>query len=174
MNDRIAESFLMQQRQAALELVSESDIVDVEPLDDPPRHYLTSFRALGLVCLPDGRIAEAEGFEVGIRLPEGYLRRANAAEVLTYLGPHRSPWHPNIRPPFLCVRLAAARPLVDLIYACYELWTWQLYYTGDEGLNHAASKWARAQDPGRFPIDPRPLKRRRAPELTASGEGGPR
>jgi hypothetical protein len=49
---------------------------------------------------------------------------------------------------------------VDILYACYEIWTWNLYATGDEGLNHAASQWSRQQNRSRFPIDRRPLKRR--------------
>ena len=62
--------------------------------------------------------------------------------------------------------------LVDLLHVLHELWTWNLWATGDEGLNHAAAQWARRQDPGRFPIDRRPLKRRSRGIPAALAPGG--
>lgn len=161
MNDRVLESFLAGQERAAEELAAASDILAIQPVDAPPhQRWIAEYRARGLVQAADGAIVEAEGFRVGLWLPDDYLRVVRPGQVLTYLGPHRRPWHPNIRPPYLCIHIAPGTALVDLLYWCYEMWTWSLFYTGDEGLNHAAAQWARGQDRARFPIDRRPLKRR--------------
>ena len=161
MDDRIFESFLRHQEKEAMALAESSDLVEVIPLDGPPPHqrYIAKFRARGLVRSPSGEIVEANGCDVGIWLPSDYLRVAEVSHVFTYLGPPR-PWHPNIMPPFICVHIRPGTPLVDLLYSLFELWTYHLFATGDDGLNKAAAQWARRQDPSRFPIDRRPLKRR--------------
>jgi hypothetical protein len=161
MNDRIFESFLESQYAQGVALARSSDILELVPVDGtPPRRYIAGFRARGLALNPAGEVVEFDRFDVGIWLPDDYLRRAEAPQVLTYLGPSPRPFHPNIRPPFICVHLRPGTPLVDLLYSCFELWTYNLYATHDEGLNHAAAQWARNQPPGRFPVDGRSLKRR--------------
>jgi len=57
------------------------------------------------------------------------------------------------------VKLRPGLGLVDLLIVAYELFTWRLYYVGDNGLDPEASAWARRQAPNRFPADPRPLRR---------------
>ncbi len=161
MDDPVLKAFLARQREDAAHLAAQSDRLDLVPVEGrPPQRYIACFHARGLIQDEHGRIAEAERFDVGIWLPDDYLRRAEVTRVLTYLGPHRRPWHPNIRPPLICAHLRPATPLVELLYVCHELWTWNLFATGDDGLNPAASQWARRQSPGRFPVDRRPLKRR--------------
>lgn len=161
MEDKILSSFLKHQFVEGMALARASDILRLTPVHgDPPTHYIASFAATGLVQDPQGEIVEAPGADFGIALSADYLRQAQPGLVVTYLGPHPRPWHPNIRPPYICVHLLPGTPLVDLLYACFELWTWTLYSTRDEGLNHEAAQWARNQPSGRFPIDRRPLKRR--------------
>ncbi|PWU21224.1 MAG: hypothetical protein C5B50_02235 [Verrucomicrobia bacterium] len=162
MSDHIREAFLRRQYKEGMALAAESDIFDLTPLtdSDPPSRYLAHFSCRGLVRDGRGKIVEFDQFRVGIWFTPDYLRYANVAQSLTYLGPHRFPWAPNIRNPFLCAHIAPGTPLVDLIYVCYELWTWRLFATHDDGLNPAASQWARNQKSFRFPIDNRPLKRR--------------
>ncbi len=158
--DKVLHTFLSKQQEAGVMLAAQSDILQLHPLDGPPaQHYLAQFHARGLVQDEQGRIVETEGCAFGIWLPDDYLRRVEPGQVLTYLGPQR-PWHPNIRPPYVCVHLVPGMPLVNVLHTCLELWTWNLFYTGDEGLNHAAAQWARHQDPARFPLDRRPMKRR--------------
>jgi len=160
MDDHVLERFLMRQAEAGLALAQESDILRLAPLDGPaPQHYVAEFRARGLVKRPGGEVAEASGAVFGIHLPDDYLRRVKAPEILTCVEPLTA-WHPNIHGPFVCISsLTPAMPLVDILYGLYEVWTWHLLNTGDP-LNHAAARWARGQDPDRFPIDRRPLKRR--------------
>ncbi len=160
MQDKVSESFLRCQFEQGVDLARSSDLLDIMPMEgSPPCRYVARLDAKGLVHSPSGDIAEATGCNVGIWFPPDYLRRVDVAQILTYLGPPR-PWHPNIMAPFICLHVTPGTPLVDLLYSLYDLWTWNLYYTGDEGLNHAAAQWARQQKPTRFPIDRRPLRRR--------------
>jgi hypothetical protein len=162
MGDKVLDAFLKRQYEEGNALDADSDILDLRPLDGPaPRRYVAIFNAKGLIK-SGSDIVEADRFAVGIRFPTDYLRHVDVGQVLTYLGPHPEPWHPNIhsRAGVICVHIQPGTGLVELLYNCYEMWTWNLYATGDEGLNHAASQWARSQDPSRFPIDTRPLKRR--------------
>jgi hypothetical protein len=161
-HDAIYQAFLRRQMEEGAAFARQSNVVTLMPLPgDPPDRYLVHFEGCkGLVQNEDGRIMEFEKFAVGIWFPEDYLRHVEVARLLTYLGPHPSPFHPNIRAPFLCAHTEPGTSLVDILYVCYELWTWKLYSTSDEGLNHAAAQWSRQQNRNRFPIERRPLKRR--------------
>ena len=166
MSDKIFTAFLNRQFEEGRALARQSDVLKLLPLpgDNPPCRYIARFAGCkGLVRDAHGQIVEFDQFTVGIFLRDDYLRRVEVSEVLTYLGPHPQPWHPNLRPPFICAHVEPGTPLVDLLFVCFELWTWNLFATGDEGLNHTASQWSRRQDKTRFPIDRRPLKRRSVP-----------
>jgi len=170
--DRIYESFLARQYEEGMALAAASDLVDLRPVDGPPpSRYLARFRCKGLVRGADGRVQEADRFEVGIWFPSDYLRRADPWEVLTWLGPRRV-FHPNISDwaPLICVgRLQPGTPLVDLVYQCFEIVTWQkMTMREDDALNAAACAWAR-EHRDRFPVDRRPLKR--APRSRAGVAG---
>lgn len=160
MNDPVFMSFLAAQRAQGLALSRRSDRVALEPLHgDPPWCYVARFHCRGLTRNPQGGIEEHERWAVGIRFPENYLRsRLHVAEVLTFLGPPDI-WHPNFRPPFVCVDVRPGTPLVELLHTLHDLLTWNVYGVGDDGLNRAAAQWARHQDPDRFPLDRRPLLR---------------
>jgi hypothetical protein len=72
-------------------------------------------------------------------------------------------FHPNIsdKLPFICVgKLAPNTPLVDILYQCFEIITYnKVTMREDDALNMQACVWAR-ENQHRFPIDRRPLKRR--------------
>jgi len=166
MKDKIFEAFLRRQFEEGKALAASSDALELiaMPDGDPPSRYIAHFeRCNGLVRDARGAIVEFDKFAVGIWFADDHLRRVNPAQVLTYLGPHPDPWHPNLRPPFICTHIEPGTGLVDILYACFEIWTWNLFATHDEGLNHAASQRSRKQDRNRFPIDRRPLQRRTAP-----------
>jgi hypothetical protein len=162
MNDPIFRDFLERQFREAMALVASSDILRLMPAPaSPPQQYLAEFKCKGLIQNNAGEIVEHNLFGVAITFPEEYLRRVDVGMMLTYLGPEPIVWHPNISGPFVCLHgIRPGTPLVTILYACFELFTWNLKNTSDEGLNRAASQWARHQDPARFPIDRRPLKRR--------------
>lgn len=160
--DSIFEEFLARQHQEGMTLGAESDILKLMPMNaQPSDRYIAEDHCRGLVQNEVGEVVEFNRFAVGIWFPEDYLRRLDMSVIVTYLGPSPRPWHPNIRPPFICTYITPGTPLVDILYNCYELFTWRLKNTSDEGLNHAASQWARHQDPSWFPIDRRPLRRRK-------------
>ena len=161
MSDPIYNAFLARQLDEGQRLAASSDLFTLEPL--PGRvvaRFILEFHCKGL-AREQGQVVEKNHWAIGVFFPENYLRSAvHVAEVLTYLGPAREPWLPNIRPPFFCMHLTPGASLVDITLGLYDLLTWHLFETGDEGLNHAAAQWTRHQDPKRFPVDRRPLKRR--------------
>jgi hypothetical protein len=165
MADRILEAFLTRQQAAGLALAEESDLLDLLPIGSPADRYLVELRCRGLVERSPGDVIEAERFQIGIRFPSTYLRTANPFQVLTWLGPHNV-WHPNISAtdPVICIgRLAPGTELVDILYQVFEIVTWnKVTMREDDALNAAACQWARRHG-DRFPVDRRPLKRRRMP-----------
>jgi hypothetical protein len=162
MRDPIMSAFLRRQDDEARRLSSSSDLVSVEPLGSPADRFLVRFSCRGLVRARDGAITEADAFAIGIWFPDTYLRAVDPIRVLTWLGPPNV-WHPNIsmEAPVICVgRVAPGTPLVDLIYQCWEIVTWnKVTMREDDALNIPACPWAR-QHLARLPIDRRPLRRR--------------
>jgi len=161
MKDKIFEGFLLRQREEGLALSRDSDLLDLVPAAGSLQHYLAWFRCKGLVQDASGDVVEANRFAIGIFFPETYLRAADPFTVLTMLEPLHA-WHPNISPraPFICVgEIAAATPIVDLLYRCFEIITYQRVTMSEErALNRSACAWAR-QNLHRLPVDRRGLKR---------------
>ena len=166
MPDKIFESFLERQYEEGMALAAESDLLELVPLfwfeERSPQTYLARFSCQGLVRAPGGEIKDAATFEVMISFPSDYLRYANPFEVLSWLGPAEV-FHPNIsdKAPLICVgRLAPGTPLVDILYQCFEIITYnKVTMREDDALNREACAWAR-RNQHRFPLDRRPLKRR--------------
>lgn len=168
--DAVYEAFLARQYDEGMALARDSDLLELVPLDGmPPCRYLARFGCTGLVRPPNGRVIEFDRFEVGIWFPSDYLRRAEPWQILTWLGPRRV-FHPNIsdRMPLICVgRLKPGTWLVDLLYQCFEIISYQkVTMREDDALNTAACGWAREHQQ-LFPIDRRPLKWRAAPPMGA-------
>lgn len=161
--DPVFEAFLRRQYEEGMALADSSDLIRLCPMGWPlPQRYIAEFLCKGLVRDRDGGIRESDYFEVGIWFPSDYLRRANPFEVLTWLGP-RNVFHPNISDslPVICVgRLDPGASLVDILYQCFEIITYnKVTMREDDALNADACAWARMNQ-HRFPIDSRPLKRR--------------
>jgi hypothetical protein len=153
--DDILKLFLETQQHDALRLAAESDLLELSVLD--LQHYIATFRCRGLVRDARGDVREHDHFTVGIFLPESYQRVVNPAEILTWFEPSEV-WHPNIRPPFVCLGdIAPGTPLVDLLHRCFEVISFENVGMGD-ALNQPACAWAR-RNRERFPVDARPIKR---------------
>jgi hypothetical protein len=160
MNDSIFESFLETQHRQAMRLAEESDLLDVFPIGHKPyQRHILRYRCNGLVR-EEHEVRKANHFEVGIRFPLDYLRRAEPPEVITWFRPVNV-WHPNILHPFLCPgRLSPGTSLIDLIYQCFDIITYNKVTMNElDCLNPDACSWSRSNI-DRFPIDSRPLKRR--------------
>jgi hypothetical protein len=167
MNDPILASFLDHQYREALELAGKSDLLDLAPLGPKPyQFYALRFSCKGLVRT-GADIVESECSEVAIQFPDDYLRRAHPAQVLTWCKPANA-FHPAIGYPFICPgHLYPAESFVELIYQCFDIITWRKVNMSEHNaLNQEAAAWARANQ-NRFPIDPRPLVRRRWKITTA-------
>jgi len=162
MSDAVMDAFLRRQHDDGLALTRESDLVAIAPVGSSADRFLVRLGCRGLVRSADGSIVEADEFGVGIWFPREYLRWADPFRVLTWLGP-RNVWHPNVAvdAPVICVgRLSPGTGLVDLVYQCWEVITWnKVTMREEDALNHAACQWARA-NLARLPVDTRPLKRR--------------
>ncbi len=160
-SDLIFRSFLARQTEEGRALAQASDILDLDCLSTG-QHFVAHYSCRGLVKDDDDVVREADAFHIGIFFSENYLRSVNPYHTLTLFDPLNT-YHPNVAfgAPFLCVgRIAPGMPLVDLLYQCYEILTYQkLTPREDDALNKEACRWARANQ-ARFPTDRRPLKRR--------------
>jgi hypothetical protein len=175
MTDKIFEAFLRRQYEQGMALARDSDLLELIALDGPPpQHYVACFSCKGLVRTNAGDIVEAERFELGTWFPDDYLCEANPFRVLTWFGPRRV-FHPNIsdHAPLICVgRLAPGTSLVDILYQCFEIITYnKVTMREDDALNKEACAWAR-RNQHRLPIDSRPLKRRALDVSVESIEAG--
>ncbi len=161
-DDPVYRGFMERQAAEGLALAEESDLLDLHIPEFCPPHFVAEYHCTGLVREGDGEIKEANLFEVGIWMPPDYLRKANTFESLRIFTPNN--WHPNIsrEHPLICIgRLAPGTTLVDILFQAFEILTYQRYNPReDDSLNKAACAWAR-ENQHRFPIDRRPLKRRR-------------
>lgn len=161
--DTVFEHFLQRQIEEGLKLAAESDLLDLEVCQFPPPTFVATYRCKGLVRLYDGSIAEANHFQAALWFPPDYLRRAEAFEVLRWFGPPNT-WHPNISDtmPLICVgRIAPGTGLVDLLYQIFDIISYNKFTPLENNcMNRACCSWAR-ENLDKFPIDKRPLKRRR-------------
>ena len=164
MEDRILAAFLKRQHDEGMALAEASDLLDLS-LFDPFRlgvrdQYIAHFSCTGLIKTPEAAVVEANHFTLGIWFPPSYLVRAESFVVVKWFEPW-TVFHPNIRPPLMCVgRIVPGMPLVDLLYQCFEIITYnKVTMREDDALNREACAWAR-RNVERFPIDRRPLKRR--------------
>jgi hypothetical protein len=159
--DPVMRGFLERQAEEGRALAERSDILQLECLPTG-QHFVAHFACRGLVKEPGSEPRIVDAFHVGIYFGSDYLRDSAPFETLMLFAPDNT-FHPNVAygAPFICVgRIAPGMPLVDLLYQVYEILTYQkMTPREDDALNKEACRWARANQ-HRFPIDPRPLKRR--------------
>jgi hypothetical protein len=155
--DQILNDFLKKQREDTTQLADESDLLALTLLDD--QRFIATFNCKGLVRESGGRVQVHDRFDVGIRLPDDYLRRVNPAEVLTWLGP-KEIFHPNIRAPHICLGpIIPGTALTELLHRVFELITYQsVTMREDDAFDWDACAWAR-RNRERLPVDTRPIKR---------------
>jgi hypothetical protein len=156
--DKIRIAWLETQQAQAQALADASDLLEVQRVDR--QRFVARFHAKTFVCGPDGEVGEVTGYEIGYTFRENYLRHVEPLEVLSWLHP-RGVFHPNARAPVCCIgHITPGTPLVDLLYRTYEVVSGQNVMPDEkDALNPVACQWAR-NNPHRFPLDNRPLKRR--------------
>ncbi len=160
-DDPVFERFLQRQFEEGMQLAQSTDLLSLQVPTFTPPHFVAEFRCKSLVRRGEGEIVEADRFVLGVWFPPDYLRRADPFEMLRLFTP--GVWHPNVSPdlPLICIgRTAPGMRLVDILYQVFDILTYHKFNPReDNALNKPACKWARAHR-DRFPIDPRPLKRR--------------
>lgn len=160
--DKILELYLGKQEEEGLGLAAASDVLELLPLrcgNAPPQHYIAKFNCHGFVEV-GGQISKCDRFDVGIFFPDHYLREAHGFETLTWLYPMNF-FHPNVRPPFVCVGERFLRPgtkLVEILYQVHAIGT-HAKWAAHSPLNESAAQWTREHQ-NLLPADKRPLKRR--------------
>ena len=159
--DNVFRGFLKRQYVAGMALAESSDVLTLKPFGGPPpQKFIAEFHCKG-VTWAQRQTQDWDLFRVGICFPDDYLREADVTVVLTMLSPPNV-WHPNVFGPAICVgRMPPGTELVDLLYQVFEIITYQrVKMREDDALNGLACSWAREHQ-DQFPIDPRPLLRRR-------------
>jgi hypothetical protein len=160
MSQLIIDARFEAEKEAALQLAADSDILDLTAFGR--RKFIATLRCTTFIGNPaEGPIGTTDRVVVGIRLPEDYLSRPpNPAHLLTCLEP-LDLWHPNVAPPFICIgHVRAGESLIDIIYRTFEVVSFQNYATLEHDcLRREACAWAR-KNAQLFPADARPLKRR--------------
>jgi hypothetical protein len=160
MSDDVLATFLEGQREPALALSDQSDILELTSLEGkPPDRYVADFRCR-TVIRENGRILFVDRIIVGIRFPQDYMRVFAPERLISILAP-RNIWLPNVRGPLLCPgHMRPGTPMVDLLFQIHEVLSGQRV-TLDErwALNAEACAWAR-RNRHMLPTDRRPLCRR--------------
>ena len=178
MNDPVFNAWLAAQHAAVHELADASDVVTVIAMPDgstTSRHFLVQFACPGMYQDAVGEIAVGDEWAVGIHFPGDYLRRCEAPAVVTWLEPHNA-FHPQIRPPFVCLgHLTAGTELVAILEQLYAIITWRKQtLVESDALNPVACSWARNHS-DRYPLGCPPLRRdepKFTVELTSEASSG--
>ena len=169
--DAIHHAFFARQCQEGMALCGESDLLELTPVDPlpAPQRYIVTLRCTGLCRTDSGAIVETNLSHVGLHFPDQYLRSVDRP-IAIWLGPP-SIWAPNIlapsrdrgaplAPSWICMgHINPGTTLTAVLHQLFEIVTYQRFSTHD-ALNRDAAAWAR-QNLDRFPVDRRPLKRRR-------------
>jgi len=157
--DPILTAFVEAQWQEGSALAEQSDLLELERID--PQHIVAEFSCRGLVRGRNGQVSIAERFSIGFNFADHYLRVPDSERAATWLAP-REIWHPNVRCPLVCLgKIIPGTLLVELLFRAHTLLGYQNVTVSEfDALNLEACQWARS-NLHLFPIDARPLKRRR-------------
>lgn len=179
MLDGIFKSFLEDGLRRAMEIASESDILEVipHPSYSPSLLYLLVFNDVAyLRDSGDNNINVSRGIVcVEIRFPLDYLRSTDSnlyLKTATILDPssllHPDPYlfHPNYDPVSGCICLGAdflpGTPLNNLIFHIYDIISYSNYSTDERnGLNAVACRYLRDHPEVISNLRIMPLRRRR-------------
>jgi hypothetical protein len=121
-----------------------------------PWLWRLTFRTRGLARDEGGAVTPVERHVVAVRFLPDYLRRADQFQTLALIEP-KNAFHPNLRPPAVCLHLYPGMPLIEIAEALHGLLSWRLRQLAEnDALNPDACAWGRARL-NELPVDPRPL-----------------
>jgi hypothetical protein len=123
---------------------------------DIPWLWRLAFRTRGLARAEGTEPRLVERHVVAVRFLPDYLRRADRFEMLALMEPGDA-FHPNLRPPGICLEVYPGEPLVEICESLHALLSWRLKQLAEtDALNPEACAWGRTHL-NELPVDPRPL-----------------
>jgi hypothetical protein len=154
--DPVMSDFLRNNRDELAARAAPRELLDVADLGARvPWLYRLTFGTSGLIRQND-EIREWNQHIVAVRFLPDYLRRADRFEMLLLIEP-RDAFHPNLRPPGICVQIYPGEPLIEICESLHALFSWRLRnLREDDALNPIACAWGRSNI-HRLPLDDRPL-----------------
>ncbi len=159
---------LRSDHRALIETREVSSVLDFECQGDPPDRYLIRFHGKGL-WRPTGThdVLVRQLHEVRVELGASYPRMMPELQW-------KSPiFHPNISAGgIVCLGGYGTHwvPSLNLDELCEMLWDMMRYknYDTESPYNREAAMWARHQEEYRLPVDPRPMRDRKAVQKPAA------
>jgi hypothetical protein len=124
-----------------------------------PWLWRLSFETRGLAR--DGaQIVPCDRHTVAVRFGPDYLRHVNRFDTLRLVAPE-TPFHPNLRTPYVCLEVYPGESLVEICESLHSLLSWRLRQLNEvDALDPEACQWGRA-NLDKLPTDDRPLFGRR-------------
>jgi hypothetical protein len=125
-----------------------------------PWLWRLTFATRGLARDESGALRSVDRHTVAVRFLPDYLRRVDRFDMLSLMEPAGA-FHPNLRPPLICLEVYPGEPLVEICESLHALFSWRLRQLSEtDALNPDACVWGRAHL-DELPLDTRPLLGRR-------------
>ena len=120
-----------------------------------PWLWRLTFHTRGLIRGVDGEVRPVERHVVALRFLPDYLRHVNKFQTLALLEP-RDVFHPNLRPPAICLNIEPGMSLLEIAESLHRLFSWQVRQLAEnDAFNPDACAWGRAH------LDELPTDKRR-------------
>ncbi len=155
--DPIARAFLDNNREEFLNRFQPNGLLEYASLGrDAPWLWRLTFHTRGLVRAENDEVRTVERHVVAVRFLPDYLRRADRFEMMALVEPTDA-FHPNLRPPGICLEIYPGEPLLEICESLHRLISWRLRQLAEtDALNPAACAWGRSHLDD-LPVDTRPL-----------------
>lgn len=155
--DEVMRDFLNNNRDEFLSRWRPGGLLDYADLGrDVPWLWRLTFRTCGLAGAAGGPLRTVERQVVVVRFLPDYLRQVNRFQTLALVEPADA-FHPNLKPPAVCLEVYPGEPLLEICEALHALLSWRLRQLSEaDALNRDACAWGRSHL-HELPLDRRPL-----------------
>jgi hypothetical protein len=155
--DPVLRDFLANCRDELLTRCLPSGLLDAANLGgEVPWLWRLAFRTRGLARSEGDGPRLVERHVVALRFLPDYLRRVDRFETLALVEPYDA-FHPNLRPPGICLEIYPGAPLAEICESLHALLSWRLrQFSETDALNPEACVWGRSHL-DELPLDTRPL-----------------